>query len=65
MITPNNPILELRVALTTRDYERLVKFYCDGLGIEPAALWNNDGGRALILDMGKATLELLTRNKPK
>ena len=58
MSTPNYPVLELRVALTTREYERLVKFYCDGLGIEPAAIWNNDGGRALILDMGKATLEL-------
>jgi methylmalonyl-CoA/ethylmalonyl-CoA epimerase len=46
------------VALTTSDYERLVKFYSEGLGIEPAAIWNNDGGRALILDMGKATLEL-------
>jgi catechol 2,3-dioxygenase-like lactoylglutathione lyase family enzyme len=55
---PNYPILELRIALTTSDYERSVKFYCDGLGIEPAAIWNNDGGRALILDMGKATLEL-------
>src|SRR5918996_6066588 len=58
MSTPNHPILELRVALTTGDYERLVKFYCDGLGIEPAAIWNNDGGKALILDMGRATLEL-------
>jgi catechol 2,3-dioxygenase-like lactoylglutathione lyase family enzyme len=57
MSTTNHPILELRVALTTTDYERLVKFYCEGLGIEPAAIWNN-GGRALILDMGKATLEL-------
>ncbi len=55
---PNHSVLELRVALTTSDYERLVKFYCVGLGIEPAALWNNDGGRALILEMGKATLEL-------
>jgi methylmalonyl-CoA/ethylmalonyl-CoA epimerase len=55
---PNHPVLELRVALTTSDYERSIKFYCDGLGIEPSALWNNDGGRALILDMGKATLEL-------
>lgn len=58
MTTLNSPILELRVALTTSDYERLVKFYCHGLGIEPAAIWNNDGGKALILDMGKATLEL-------
>jgi catechol 2,3-dioxygenase-like lactoylglutathione lyase family enzyme len=58
MSNSNHPILELRVALTTADYERLVKFYCDGLGIEPAAIWNNDGGKALILDMGKATLEL-------
>lgn len=55
---PNDPVLELRVALTTSDYERLVKFYSDGLGIEPAAVWNNNGGRALILDMGRATLEL-------
>jgi methylmalonyl-CoA/ethylmalonyl-CoA epimerase len=57
MSTPN-PIIELRVAITTNDYERLVKFYCDGLGIEPAAIWNNDGGRALMLELGKATLEL-------
>jgi catechol 2,3-dioxygenase-like lactoylglutathione lyase family enzyme len=50
--------MELRVALTTSDYERLVKFYCDGLGIEPAQLWDNGQGRALILDMGHATLEI-------
>jgi lactoylglutathione lyase len=54
----NGPIIELRVAFTTSDYERLVKFYSDGFGIEPAAIWNNEGGKALLLDMGKATLEL-------
>jgi methylmalonyl-CoA/ethylmalonyl-CoA epimerase len=54
----NTTILELRVALTASEYERLVKFYCEGLGIEPAALWNNDGGKAMMLEMGKATLEL-------
>src|SRR5574338_1486242 len=58
MSISNSPIFELRVALTTSDYERLVKFYCEGLGLEPAAVWQNDGGKALILDMGKATLEL-------
>lgn len=60
MSTPNpkHPVLELRVALTTSDYERSIKFYCDGLGIEPAAIWNNSQGRALVLNMGNATLEL-------
>jgi predicted enzyme related to lactoylglutathione lyase len=58
MSNPNRPIFELRVAVTTSDYERLVKFYCEGLGVEPAAIWNNDGGKAMILNMGSATLEL-------
>ena len=54
----NPPIFGLRVALTVQDYERSVKFYCEGLGIEPAAIWNNDGGQALMLNMGNATLEI-------
>ena len=60
MNTPNSnqPVFEFRVALTTRDYERLTRFYCQGLGLEPAAIWNNGQGKALILEMGKATLEL-------
>ena len=60
MSTPKSkhPVLELRVALTSNDYERSVKFYCDGLGLEPEQLWNNGQGRALILSMGTATLEI-------
>lgn len=57
-MSSNLPVLELRVAITTGDYERLVRFYCEGLGLEPAAIWNNADGRALILAMGKATLEV-------
>jgi uncharacterized glyoxalase superfamily protein PhnB len=57
-LNSNRPILEMRVALTTGDYERLVKFYCEGLGLEPAAIWNNGQGQALVLDMGNATLEI-------
>ena len=52
------PIIELRVALTTSDYDRMVKFYCDGLGIEPAQVWHNQQGCAMMLEMGKATLEI-------
>ena len=60
MPTPNSnhPVFELRIALTASDFDRSVKFYCEGLGIEPAAIWNNDGGKALMLEMGTATLEL-------
>ncbi len=60
MSTPKStaPIHELRVAITTSDYDRLVKFYCEGLGIEPAAAWNNGQGQALVLNMGNATLEI-------
>jgi len=56
--TPHRPILELRVAFTARDFERLVRFYCDGLGLEPAQLWPSDQGRAVVLEMGQATLEI-------
>ena len=54
----NPPVMELRVALTTDAFERSVSFYRDGLGLEPAQVWPDDQGRALILNMGKATLEV-------
>ncbi len=56
--TSKTPILELRVALTTSDYERLTRFYCIGLGLEPAALWVNDNDKAMLLNLGRATLEI-------
>jgi methylmalonyl-CoA/ethylmalonyl-CoA epimerase len=58
MSNNNSPVLELRVALTTEDYERMLRFYQDGLGIEPAQLWVNDSDRAVLLEMGRATLEI-------
>ena len=52
------PILELRVALTAADYERIISFYEDALGLEPAALWTNESGRAVIYELGRGTLEV-------
>lgn len=56
----NQPILELRVALTAGDYEKLVTFYREGLGLDPAQLWTNQPGhgQAVIFEMGRATLEI-------
>ncbi len=58
MSNTNDAIYELRVALTTRDYEKLVEFYTLGLGLEPTQFWDNSQGQALVLDMGAATLEI-------
>jgi methylmalonyl-CoA/ethylmalonyl-CoA epimerase len=55
---PSAPILELRVAVTTADYERLLKFYTIGLGVEPAQFWQTGQGHAAILNLGRATLEI-------
>ena len=56
--TSDRPVMELRVAFTALEYERLVRFYCDGLGLETTQVWPGDQGRAVILDMGQATLEI-------
>jgi lactoylglutathione lyase len=51
-------ILELRVALTSEDFERLSNFYLEGLGLSPSQHWPEDQGKALVLDLGRATLEV-------
>jgi len=54
----DSPIIELRVALTAEDYDKLVTFYREGLGLDPAQLWTNEQGKAVIFNMGRATLEI-------
>ena len=55
---PNRPVLEFRVALTAQQYQRILQFYTTGLGLEPAARWDNDGGQAVMLDLGRGALEI-------
>jgi len=52
------PVLELRVAITTEEYESLIRFYTEGLGLEPEHLWTDGTDRAVIVDLGRATLEI-------
>jgi predicted enzyme related to lactoylglutathione lyase len=58
MTTGHEPVVELRVALSAADYASLVEFYCTGLGIEPAETWTHGEGHGILLDMGRAKLEL-------
>jgi methylmalonyl-CoA/ethylmalonyl-CoA epimerase len=53
-----NKILELRVAITSEDFSRLANFYLEGLGLSPSLQWPEDQGKALVLDLGRATLEV-------
>jgi methylmalonyl-CoA/ethylmalonyl-CoA epimerase len=51
-------VIELRVAITTQDFDQLASFYREGLGLQPSQVWPEDQGRALVLDLGRATLEI-------
>jgi methylmalonyl-CoA/ethylmalonyl-CoA epimerase len=52
-------VLELRVALTVDDFDGALAFYRDGLGLAQLADWSSDSGRVVLLEAGRATLELL------
>src|SRR5215469_5167894 len=52
-------VTELRVALTVKDFGQALAFYRDTLGLEQLADWSSETGRVVVLDAGRATLELL------
>jgi len=49
---------ELRITLTVDDFDAAVRLYRDALGLPELADWSSDRGRVLLLDAGRATLEL-------
>ncbi len=57
-----SPIIEFRVALTAQDYNKLVAFYEDALGLEAADIWTQADNKGVLYNMGRATLEILDEN---
>ena len=51
-------VTELRVTLTVDDFDGALAFYRDALGLEQLADWSTDDGRVVVLEAGRATLEL-------
>jgi len=52
-------ISELRLVVTTDDYDEAVAFYRDVLGMRQLEFWTSpDGGQVVLLDAGRATLEI-------
>jgi lactoylglutathione lyase len=50
--------MDLCVVLTVPDFDEAVAFYRDALGLEQLADWTSKDGRAILLDAGRATIEL-------
>ncbi len=51
-------VKELRIALTVDDFDAALAFYRDVLGLEERDMWVSEGARGVILEAGRATLEL-------
>ena len=57
---PESPVRELRLALTVDRYQEAVAFYRDLLGLPELESFEGPGGGGVVLDAGRATLELLS-----
>ena len=55
----DQPVRELRLAVTAPDYDEALSFYRDVLGLRERAAFSSPDGRVTILEAGRATLELL------
>jgi predicted enzyme related to lactoylglutathione lyase len=49
---------QLRVVVTAEDYDQAVAFYRDALGLTEEAAYASADGRVMILQAGRATLEI-------
>jgi predicted enzyme related to lactoylglutathione lyase len=48
----------MRLVLTVDDFDNAVAFFRDAVGLEQLAEFHNDGGAGVLLDAGRATLEI-------
>ena len=51
-------VREMRLVVTADDYDEALRFYRDVLGLRERAAYSSPGGRVVILEAGRATLEI-------
>ena len=51
-------VRELRLVVTAEDYDEAVRFYRDVLGLPQVADFSSPDGRVVLLEAGRATLEI-------
>jgi catechol 2,3-dioxygenase-like lactoylglutathione lyase family enzyme len=55
----NRPVRQMRLVLEAEDFDEAVRFYRDVLGLPEEAAFEGEGAaRVVILDAGRATLEI-------
>jgi catechol 2,3-dioxygenase-like lactoylglutathione lyase family enzyme len=52
------PVREMRLVVTATDYDEAVHFYRDVLGLPERASYSSPDGQVVILEAGRATLEI-------
>jgi lactoylglutathione lyase len=52
-------VRELRLVVTAADYDEALRFYRDVLGLPLLEEFESPGGHVVLLDAGRATLELM------
>ena len=65
MTEPTMRIHELRLVLTVDDFDHATAFFRDALGLKQVAAWENDGGHAVLLNAGRATLEIFDQSQAR
>ncbi|WP_420150870.1 VOC family protein [Spirosoma sp.] len=54
-------VKELRIILTVDNLDELIRFYRDTVGLETSKEWHEEAGNGIILDAGRASLELIDK----
>ena len=55
-------VKELRIILTVDNLDELIRFYRDVAGMETSREWHEATGKGIILDAGRASLELIDKD---
>jgi methylmalonyl-CoA/ethylmalonyl-CoA epimerase len=56
---------ELRIILTVENLDEVIKFYRDEMGLKTSKEWHEATGNGIILEAGKASLELIDKDHAK
>lgn len=54
-------VKELRIILTVNNLEEVINFYRNIAGLRTSKEWHEDAGNGIILEAGKASLELIDK----